>query len=1249
MNKFIRLTFMAVLLFVFISLGNSLDVFVKAEQVQDNPLGNLSIMKTVEGIETAELFDFELVLSPPEGSTLDTCVATCSNGIPATSTLVNEDGTATINFKLGDKDTIDIQNIPVGTLYTVEEIMPQDSPFTATYSVNGSLRSSDGAASGAVTNGTNTVRFVNIFIQVLTCDSEGERLAGASVELLELKIAWTSTTEPYIIRGLDVGTYTLHVNKAPEGYVIPADTTFTINDDGTVTSEALNDGYIEIKFAKINSATGVLISTVDAITMSKLGNAKMQVIDPDGNVAEEWDSTADVKEIEGLETGVQYTLRATVAPDGYVIPEDITFTIDETGKVTSTGTTADDGTLLVQFEKTKISISTTDISTDETIEGAKMQVIDSEGNVVEEWISTVDVKEIEGLETGVEYTLRATVAPDGYIIPADTTFTIDEKGEVTYSGATAEDGTLLVQFQAVGSLTVSNAVESVLKADKEKGFEFTITLSDESINGTYGEAIFKDGVAVFTLKDGESCTITDLPVGLGYDVSQIPVENFNTSSEGATGTISNTATEAAFTNTGAYQLQISNAVQFNLDLDANSLIRTSNKDKGFSYELSIKSSEGSEDSEYEGNFVLKDKECKTIYLSDALYYEITQEDYTNDMFITKIGSEEGLSTKGTLGTQPVSVAYTNMRADVAVKCNVADTWAKLGDGRGYGIENVPTLKYTKEKNLYLFDSLDLVETSTEVNYSIGVISVPYGYKEVKSVYYFKVDKYGNLYLNRSTEPSADANGNQVIDVTPIKANTATLTIQNYIYGDSAETDKEFTFTVEIENGPTENFVLKHNASKNIDVVEGSIVTVEQTAEPFYTTKYKLSDNPYSEAGTTIEEFEIKSDAEYKIVFTNTAKKVNIAAVDSADNAVKLSNVGLKLDDENIKLDNNGTYQIEMLALDPVVGTHTISVYEAPEGYIKPSDVNFTINEDGTITQDEEKNIVTDEAADVKILFNKTKVAIKAVDDNSSALDNVEMAIMQKKGEDYIETYSWSSSGATEEIEALLVNETYVVIAECSGYVMDLVPEFIIKEDGTVVLNGTQISDISIDVTLAKVVATVTIKAVDIDTNKNIHSLAKWQMFRNDAKYGEILELGGTSQAEDIEFAKGQYKLQQLECPDNYKVVNESIEFSIDANGNVTDFAGEPIADNIILLKYQSDTPEESSSSSSLSPQEPTDSNDEASAYIDESSTQINEASENATETQTGQNNIVCLYFSVIALLSVVFAVKLNSVNKRRKQ
>ena len=72
-----------------------------------------------------------------------------------------------------------------------------------------------------------------------------------------------------------------------------------------------------------------------------------------------------------------------------------------------------------------------------------------------------------------------------------------------------------------------------------------------------------------------------------------------------------------------------------------------------------------------------------------------------------------------------------------------------------------------------------------------------------------------------------------------------------------------------------------------------------------------------------------------------------------------------------------------------------------------------------------------------------------------------------------------------------------------------------------------------------------------------------------------------------------------------------------------------------MLKYQSDKPEESSSSSSLSPQEPTDSN--------------GEASENATETQTGQNDIVCLYFSVIALLSVVFAVKLNSVNKRRKQ
>lgn len=80
-----------------------------------------------------------------------------------------------------------------------------------------------------------------------------------------------------------------------------------------------------------------------------------------------------------------------------------------------------------------------------------------------------------------------------------------------------------------GSLTVSNAV-SGNAADTEKEFTFTVTLGDVTIqstvihgsdvNGTYGDMEFVNGVATFTLKDGESVTATGLLDGIPYTVTE---------------------------------------------------------------------------------------------------------------------------------------------------------------------------------------------------------------------------------------------------------------------------------------------------------------------------------------------------------------------------------------------------------------------------------------------------------------------------------------------------------------------------------------------------------------------------------------------------------------------------------------------------------------------------------------------------------------------------------------------------------
>ena len=68
-------------------------------------------------------------------------------------------------------------------------------------------------------------------------------------------------------------------------------------------------------------------------------------------------------------------------------------------------------------------------------------------------------------------------------------------------------------------------------------FEFTIELSDPTVNGTYAaknhlgeetQVTFENGKAIVTLADGESISITDLPIGVTSKVTEKPVTGFST-------------------------------------------------------------------------------------------------------------------------------------------------------------------------------------------------------------------------------------------------------------------------------------------------------------------------------------------------------------------------------------------------------------------------------------------------------------------------------------------------------------------------------------------------------------------------------------------------------------------------------------------------------------------------------------------------------------------------------------------------
>lgn len=109
-----------------------------------------------------------------------------------------------------------------------------------------------------------------------------------------------------------------------------------------------------------------------------------------------------------------------------------------------------------------------------------------------------------------------------------------------------------------GSLTVK---KTVVGGDSQREFGFTVVLADgdgEPVSGTFGKGehavTFTDGKATFTLKDGGEKTITGLPVGARYTVTEDAAEGYTTAVNGADGSkaegaVTEDGATAAFTNT----------------------------------------------------------------------------------------------------------------------------------------------------------------------------------------------------------------------------------------------------------------------------------------------------------------------------------------------------------------------------------------------------------------------------------------------------------------------------------------------------------------------------------------------------------------------------------------------------------------------------------------------------------------------------------------------------------------------------
>ncbi|MBO4669063.1 MAG: hypothetical protein J5648_03710 [Lachnospiraceae bacterium] len=160
---------------------------------------------------------------------------------------------------------------------------------------------------------------------------DGSELAGARLQIFEgekLITEWVTDGRKRTFTGLlkAGGTYRLHEAEAPKGYVLAADITFTVGTNGETDRVEMVDDY-----------TRVVISKRSYGSEEALAGASLQILDGTGQVVDEWVSNGlDHETVAMLTPGGCYTLHETEAPAGYVLGDDVIFTVPrgaETGEV----------------------------------------------------------------------------------------------------------------------------------------------------------------------------------------------------------------------------------------------------------------------------------------------------------------------------------------------------------------------------------------------------------------------------------------------------------------------------------------------------------------------------------------------------------------------------------------------------------------------------------------------------------------------------------------------------------------------------------------------------------------------------------------------------------------------------------------------------------------------------------------------------------------------------------------------------
>ena len=280
------------------------------------------------------------------------------------------------------------------------------------------------------------------------------------------------------------------------------------NRDGTLklTTKVNGGDYTETVMKFVNDTTKVTISKVDDTTLKALAGAKLQVVDDQDKVVEEWTSDGTPHVITAkLVLGKTYKLVEEEAPSGYEIAEPITFTVD-----------ADDTKNAVEMKdamtkgKTAAIEITKELKLNDALAGAKdMTFYAALFADAECTISASDVKALE-FKNASSSTVTFTNLDLGrtyYVSETDAT------GKAIDSGMTPDEKVYVPVYPQGQAITVTeDGAKSSITFENQfsewpDGFYKIATLNvTKKLLGAAGNALESDEIFYAGIFDDKECT-----------------------------------------------------------------------------------------------------------------------------------------------------------------------------------------------------------------------------------------------------------------------------------------------------------------------------------------------------------------------------------------------------------------------------------------------------------------------------------------------------------------------------------------------------------------------------------------------------------------------------------------------------------------------------------------------------------------------------------------------------------------------